>query len=121
MGKRRAADATEHAQSEHRHAYQLYLPFGRCCSFFHFLPYANYQARPGFVAMADEECRDTDDPPFTPEQLVWIDKLISARQFSAGSGTASGSQDGDPPPPTSEALPLHTTASQGGKRDVARK
>ena len=71
--------------------------------------------------MADEERRDTDDPPFTPEQLVWINKLISARQFSAGASTGSGSQDGDPPSPTSEVLPLRTTASQRGKWDVARK
>ena len=103
MGKQRAAGATEHAQSEHWHTSAVFA-VDHCCSFVH-LPYANYQAQPGFVTMADEERRDIDDPPFTPEQLVWIDKLIAAFQLSVGSGTGSGSQDGDPPPPTPEALP----------------
>ena len=56
--------------------------------------------------MSEEERTDPEDPPFTPEQLVWIDRIIAARQASGGSG--SGSQEGHPP--ASEALPLVTSA-----------
>ena len=29
--------------------------------------------------MSEEERTDPEDPPFTPEQLVWIDRIIAAR------------------------------------------
>ena len=36
----------------------------------------------GLIAMSEEEPRDPEDPPFTPKQLVWIDKIITACQAS---------------------------------------
>ena len=57
--------------------------------------------RPG--TMSDVE----DAPPFSAEQLTWLDRLIEARRASAG-GT------GDPPqvdPPVSTTAPL--TGEQG--------
>ena len=68
----------------------------------------------GLIAMSEEEPRDPEDPPFTPKQLVWIDKIITACQASGGS--SSGSQEGYPP--ASEALPLVPLASQPGERGV---
>lgn len=46
--------------------------------------------------MADEERRDADNLPFNPKQHIWIDKIISAHQASAGSATGSGAQDVHP-------------------------
>lgn len=39
---------------------------------------ADYSAQLSFIAMADKEHRDTDNPSLNPEQLVWIDNIISA-------------------------------------------
>ena len=56
--------------------------------------------------------------PLPPKQLVWINKIIAACQGSGGSG--SSLQDGSPPPPASEALPLVNSASQPGQRGCSQ-
>ena len=55
-------------------------------------------------------------PPFTADQLQWIDQLITSRQgqTATGSGASSPATSG-PSVPTSAAPVLSTTASQSGK------
>ena len=60
-----------------------------------------------------------ESPPFTPEQLVWIDKMVSAHQ--AAMVASISTSDRNPPPgesaPTSASgtTPLVTTVSQPGE------
>jgi len=53
------------------------------------------------------------EPPFTPEQLAWIDKMVEARQASLATGTGAGVPDASPP--TSGTTSLTTAVSQPGR------
>lgn len=54
-------------------------------------------------------------PPFSPEQLQWIDHLIASRQGQVANGPLA--TDTDPSvPPSTVSPPLTTSASQSGKR-----
>ncbi len=61
-------------------------------------------------AMFHDEGRGVDEvktPPFTPEQILWIDRLVDPPMTSA---KESGGPSGNPAPST-----LETTVSQPGK------
>ena len=59
----------------------------------------------------DQETKeDQEPPPFTPEQLVWIDRLIANRQGQLQQQTC------EPLPQSVSADPLKTPASAGKGR-----
>jgi len=50
------------------------------------------------------------EPPFTPEQLAWIDKMVEARHTSLATGTGAGVPDA-----SSGTTSLTTAVSQPGR------
>ena len=61
--------------------------------------------------MADEGDNTAEFPPFTPEQLQWIDRLITARTEQDNSGVAN---PGENPTSASGPSPTSLVASSAG-------